>query len=85
MAEAAEPQDTVLALRDALTRIGFTQGVSAIITDDQGLRSIHEFIHLSDSAVDNLCKVICQPGGQIAHPLGGNRQPISDQGNAISL
>jgi hypothetical protein len=47
-----------------------------------------EFTHLKDTEVENLCKVICRPGGTIPNPqAGAARQPptISDPGHAISL
>jgi hypothetical protein len=57
--------------------------VAELITDAQGLNSLAEFTHLKDSEVENLCKVIRQPGGLYPIPklvLQDNHQQSVIQG-----
>lgn len=76
------------ALRTALTRIGFTNDAAVFITDAQGLGELAEFQILTDSEVENLCKVTRRPGGTIPNPNVANAgQPgeIPNPGIPVSL
>jgi hypothetical protein len=80
-AELVEPQA-------ALGRMGMEPAVATLITDAQGLDTLDEFTHLTDTEVENLCKVICQPGGTVPNPqAGAARQPptINDPGRHAIL
>ena len=67
--------------------LGFTQEASNAITDDQGIDSTEEMQYLTDSEVENLCAVVRKPGGTIANPAPGARQPqnIPNPGIPVAL
>ena len=48
----------LVALRAALTRMGFGPACATFITDTQGMNNLEEFRLLDDDAAQNLCKVI---------------------------
>jgi hypothetical protein len=78
----------LVELQAALGRMGMEPAMATLITDAQGLDTLDEFTHLTDTEVENLCKVVRQPGGTIPNPqAGAARQPptINDPGHAISL
>ena len=56
----------LVALRAALTRMGFGPAYATFITDTQGMNNLEEFRLLDDDAAQNLCKVI--------HLLSGTEQ-----------
>ena len=58
----------LVALRTALTRIGFTAAVASFIMDTQGMNDLEEFLLLDDEGVGTLCRAIRRPGGQIPNP-----------------
>ena len=58
----------LVALRAALTRMGFTAAVATFITDTQGMNDLEEFLLMDDEGVGTLCKAIQRPGGQIPNP-----------------
>ena len=58
----------LVALRTALTCMGFTTAVASFITDTQGMNDLEEFLLLDDEGVGTLCKAIRRPGGQIPNP-----------------
>ena len=58
----------LVALRAALTRMGFNPAVVSFITDTQGMNDLEEFLLMDDDGVGTLCKAICHPGGQIPNP-----------------
>ena len=49
--------------------------------DDQGMDDLAEFGLLTDTEVENLCKVVCRPGGTIANPNrnDANGDPVPGQ------
>ncbi len=55
----------VVALRTALTRLGFTNDAAVYITGTQGFDNLDEFKLLDDDEVTNLCKVVRRPGGTL--------------------
>ena len=55
----------VIALRAALTRMGFRPARVTFITDTQSMNNLEEFCLLDDDTVQNLCKAIRQPGGMM--------------------
>ena len=58
----------LVALRAALTRMGFSPAVASFITDTQGMNDLDEFLLLDDEGVGTLCKAVRRPGGQIPNP-----------------
>ena len=56
-----------MALRQALTRMGFSADAAREITTTQGIDSMAEFEVLSDTEVSSLCGVVMKPGGMDAH------------------
>ena len=58
----------LVALRTALTRMGFTAAVATFMTDTQGMNDLEEFLLMDDEGVGTLCKAIRRPGGQIPNP-----------------
>ena len=74
------------ALRTAITRMGFTDEAALAITTSQGIDSLSELELLTDGEIENLCKVVRRPGGQVAQAAGaaaGQAQP--NLGIAVSL
>ena len=61
----------VAAMRTALTHLGFTQDVAAMITNVQGVDSIDELKFLNDKEVEGLCNNIRKPGGMMPNPNAG--------------
>ena len=47
----------LIALRNALGRMGFADAAANYITDEQGMTELEEFIVLTNEEVENLCKV----------------------------
>ena len=58
----------LVALRAALTHMGFTAAVATFITDTQGMNDLEEFLLMDDEGVGTLCKAIRRPGGQVPNP-----------------
>ena len=78
----------IVAIRAALTRMGFTNPAALFITDDQGLDTLSEFAILKDDEVEHLCKVTRRPGGTVANPqaaVAGQPPTIPNPGIAVSL
>jgi hypothetical protein len=82
------------ALRNALVLLGFADAAARMMTDDQGMDDLVEFALLTDSEVENLCKVIRRPGGTIANPnalnalgaaVAGQPAIISNPGHVVPL
>jgi hypothetical protein len=68
----------LVELQAALGRMGMEPAVTTLITDAQGLETLEEFTHLTDTEVENLCKVIRRPGGlypTLKLVQQGNHQP----------
>ena len=53
----------VAAICTALGRLGFSVTAAAFITDQQQMETLEELEVLTDSEVENLCKVCHRPGG----------------------
>lgn len=70
-----------VALRAAFIRLGFTPAAAGEITDQQGIDTRDELKILTDSEIENLCRVIRKPGGTVN--LNGNNVP--DPGVSVSL
>jgi hypothetical protein len=51
-----------VTIRAALERIGFSQAAAAYLTDNQGMNELIVFTELSDSEVDQLCKIVRKDG-----------------------
>ena len=58
----------LVALRAALTHMGFTPAVTTFIKDTQGMNDLEEFLLMDDEGVRTLCKAIRHPGGQVPNP-----------------
>ena len=58
----------VIALRAALTQMGFGPACATFITDTQGMNNLEEFCLLDDDTVQNLCKAIRRPGRMMDNP-----------------
>ena len=48
----------LIALRAALTRMGFTAAIATFLTDTQGMNDLEEFLLMDDEGVGTLCKAI---------------------------
>ena len=59
----------LIALHAALAHMGFAPVVAMIVTDVKGMENLDEFHLIDNDGVDNLCKVIHRPGGQITNPV----------------
>ena len=78
----------LVAIRTALTRLGFTAKAANMITNNQCMESLDEFALLTDDEVINLCKVVRRPGGATPNPASGVvGQPtvIRNEGLVVSL
>jgi hypothetical protein len=51
------------AIRSALTRLGFSNQAATFINEAQEMDALNEFALLTDDEVENMCKVIRNPGG----------------------
>ena len=58
----------VVALRAALTRLGFSSKAAGFITDDQGLNTLDELKVLTNDEIEILCKIVWSPGGTATKP-----------------
>ena len=73
------------AIRQLYIRLGFSEPAARSIVEDQGIDSLDQIKILKDSEIENLCKVIRRPGGQVANPnaaVGGN---VFNPGIQVSL
>ena len=57
-------------MRAAMTRIGFTETAAQALVEEQGIDNLEEVKLLTDDDIENLCKVIRRPGGNLP-PLAG--------------
>lgn len=76
------------AMRTALQRLGFSPAASASIVTDQAIESVDELSTLTDKEVENLCKVVRRPGGQVPDPnhAGAGAAPlVNNPGTPVSL
>jgi hypothetical protein len=75
-------------MRTAFTHFGcFLAAVRAIV-DEQGIISIDELKILTDTEIENLCKEVRRPGGQVANPnmaKAGQQPQLPNHGKSISL
>ena len=62
----------VVALRAALTRLGFSAKGAGFITNDQGLYTLDELKVLTNDEIEILCKFVRRPGGTIPNPNYGD-------------
>ena len=62
----------VVALRAALTRLGFSAKGAGFITDNQGLDTLDELKLLTNDEIESLFKVVWRPGGTIPNPNDGD-------------
>ena len=76
----------VNAMRTMFHRsIGFTLAASQqVIVDDLGMDSLEEIRLLSDDEIENLCKVIRQPGGTIPGSNPKNAALVNNPGAPVS-
>ena len=78
----------VVALRVALTRLGFSAKAAGFITNDQGLDTLDELKVLTNDEIESLCKVVWRPGGTVPNPNAGDPgQPatLSNPGEQVPL
>lgn len=76
------------ALRAAFTRLGFSEDAREDIIDVQGIDSLAELKILTDSEVENLCKVVRRPGGAAQAAAAGAAQGAAagpNLGHQVSL
>ena len=67
-----------VAIRDALQRMGFSANAALAVTNEQGIDDMDELGVLTDTEVENLCKVVRRPGG-------ANTAGVANPGHAVSL
>jgi hypothetical protein len=70
-----------VAMRAAFLRLGFSADAANALTDNQGIDSVDTLKFLEDHDVENLCKVIRRPGGQIQQAGAA----IPNPGTQVSL
>ena len=80
----------LVALRQALQRIGFTNEAATYITneDEGGMNDLASFRILTDDEVDDLCKTVRRPGGLVANPNAadaGQPAQTANPGIPVSL
>ena len=61
----------VVALRAALTRLGFSANTAGFITGDQGLDTLDELKVLTNDKIEILFKVVRRPRGTVPNPNAG--------------
>ena len=78
-----------VAVCNALQRMGFSALAATYITTNQGLDTLSKCSILTDDEVENLCKVVCRPGGTIPNPAAGGPEgqspTIPNPGLAVPL
>jgi ribosomal protein S13 len=57
-------------MREAMTRIGFTEAAARALVEEQGIDNLEEVKLLIDDEIESLCRVIRRPGGNL-HPVAG--------------
>ena len=62
----------VVALRVALTRLGFSAKAAGFVTEDQGLDTLDELKVLTNDEIESLCKVVRSPGETVPNPNAGD-------------
>ena len=67
-----------VAIRDALQRMGFSANATLAVTNEQGIKDMDELGVLTDTEVENLCKVVRRPDG--ADAAG-----VTNPGHTVSL
>ena len=81
-------------LRHALVALGFQADAARVMIDDQGMEDLAELALLTDTEVENLCKVVRRPGGTIANPnrndedgdpVAGQPATITNPGQTVPL
>lgn len=55
-------------MKEAFVRLGMSDAAAAAIVDEQGINSILELQLLTDTEIENLCKVVRRPGGTMPNP-----------------
>jgi hypothetical protein len=76
------------AMRMTFTHLGCSLVASRAIVDEQGINSINELKILTDTEIENLCKVVHHPGGQVANPnaaKAGQQSQLLNHSKSISL
>ena len=71
-------------MRTMLQRIGFSAAASQVLVDEQGMDTLAEIQLLTDDEIENLCKVVQQPGGTIHGPNPGDA-PVNNPGTPVNL
>jgi hypothetical protein len=72
------------AICTMLQRIGFIAAASQVLVDEQGMDTLAEIQLLTDDEIENLCKVVRQPGGTIPGPNPGDA-PVNNSGTPVNL
>jgi hypothetical protein len=72
------------AMRTMLQCIGFSAAASQVLVDEQGMDTLAEIQLLTDDEIENLCKVVRQPGGTIPGPNAGDA-PVNNPGTPVNL
>jgi len=75
-------------IRQALTRLQFSNEAGLYITNVQAMNSLAELALLTDEEVENLCKVTRRPGGTIPNPqahVAGQPATIPNPGITVPL
>jgi hypothetical protein len=73
------------AMQTMFVRFGFTNAAVQVIVNEQGMDVLEEIELLTtDDEIEDLCKVIRQPGGVIPGPNPGN-PPVNNPGTPINL
>jgi len=73
-------------MRQALVRLGFSNEAASDVTNIQGIDNAGELVILSDEEIENLCRIIRKPGGQIEIAGDGNDvEQVPNPGNAVPL
>jgi hypothetical protein len=75
-------------MRTAFTHLGCSLVAARAILDEQGINSVDELKIVTDTEIENLCKVVHRPGGQVANPnaaKAGQQPQLPNHGESISL
>jgi hypothetical protein len=70
------------------TCLGCSLVAARAIVEEQGINSIDELKILTDTEIENLCKVVHHPGGQVVNPNAaeaGQQNQLPNGGESISL
>ena len=73
--DAAGNPVELLAIRQALVRLGFSAHAAVELVENQGLGDLEVIKEMTDDEIETLCRLLRRPGGTVANPAQGPNAP----------